>query len=399
MPGATMTTVTSILKEVYEGRIQTQYNNELVAIKRLENSSEGVIDTVGGKYVTFPLKVKRNAGISYRGERVQLAPVGQQGYAAVTVPLRYGYGRFEVTGQVMELAEANYQAFSSAMDGEMDGLKDDLRKDSCRISYGAVANGAVAYTTGTGASANQVVVNPQYLQEGMIVDLMNPTGPAVITAGVTVNAINETTKTVTLSSSVTPVAGSYFVRTGNAGQEPTGLTQIFAATGALHGLDPATQPVWAGNLINNGAAPGTPIALSEAKMIQACDTARRKGGKTSAIFTSLGVRRAYFTLLTQQRRYTDTKSYPGGFQGLPFNYGTEIPVVEDVDAPPNKMWFADESKIKVYRKRAWHFADADGNILKWVRDYDTWEGMMRQYWEIGTSQRNAHCLYDDILEG
>jgi hypothetical protein len=133
-------------------------------------------------------------------------------------------------------------------------------------------------------------------------------------------------------------------------------------------------------------------------MITACDTARRKGGKTSAIFTSLGVRRAYFNLLTQQRRYTETKSYPGGFQGLPFNYGTEIPIVEDPDAPPNRMWFLDESKIKIYRNKDWAFTTADGDILKWVRDYDLWEGMMKQYWEVGTSQRDAHVLYDDVLE-
>jgi len=95
-----------------------------------------------------------------------------------------------------------------------------------------------------------------------------------------------------------------------------------------------------------------------------------------AIFTSLGVRRAYFDLLTQDRRYTDTKAYPGGFQGLPFNYGTEIPMIEDPDAPPNKMWFVDEGKIRYYRKKDWAFADADGDVLKWVRDYDEWEGFM-----------------------
>ncbi len=135
-------------------------------------------------------------------------------------------------------------------------------------------------------------------------------------------------------------------------------------------------------------------------MIQTCDGIRTKGGgKPTVIFENLGVRRAYFNLLTQQRRYTDTKSYAGGFQGLPFNYGTEIPVVEDVDARPNRMTFLDEDKIKIYRAKAWHWMDKDGTILKWVQDFDAWQGLLRQYWEMGTAQRNSHGELRDLIEG
>jgi hypothetical protein len=213
---------------------------------------------------------------------------------------------------------------------------------------------------------------------------------------VTILTVVESTKTVTFSTSFGPTTvGHGIYRFGDRGAEPTGFWQIISPTGALHGLDPATTPIWAANSINNA---GTPNALAETKMIQACDTARRKGGKISAIFGSLGVRRSYFNLLTQQRRYTDTKSYPGGFQGLPFNYGTEIPIVEDPDAPPNTLWFAEENSLRLYRSKPWAFADADGNILKWVRDYDLYEGMMVQYWEMGTSARAHHVIYTDILE-
>ena len=101
MPGATMTTVNAMLKEIYEGRIEDQKNEEVIAVKRIESSSANVVDTVGGKYVTFPIRTRRNAGISYRAEDTALAAAGQQGYAAVQVPLKYGYGRFRVTGPVM----------------------------------------------------------------------------------------------------------------------------------------------------------------------------------------------------------------------------------------------------------------------------------------------------------
>jgi hypothetical protein len=397
-----MTTVNAGLKEVYEGKIQNQLNEEQVAMKRLERSSDGVVDTVGGKYVTFPIRTQRNAGVSYRGENSQIAPPGRQGYSAVQVPLKYGYGRFAFTGQVMDLAETNYQAFANMADEEMDRLKSDLNKDQNRIAYGHKAGNAVlAQINDTATSATHAVVDTQYLEVGQVVDVLVvatgvATGGIQSTQAVPVTITNISGVNVTFSASFgAATTGHGVYRFGNRTLEPTGLCQIVAASGQLHGLDPATTPIWASSVIANA---GTPIALTEVKMITACDTARRKGGKTSAIFTSLGVRRAYFNLLTQQRRYTETKSYPGGFQGLPFNYGTEIPIVEDPDAPPNRMWFLDESKIKIYRNKDWAFTTADGDILKWVRDYDLWEGMMKQYWEVGTSQRDAHVLYDDVLE-
>jgi len=399
---ATLTTVNAGLKEVYQGKIQNQLNDEQVAMKRLERTAEGVIDTVGGKYVTFPIRTQRNAGISYRGENAQIAPPARQGYAAVQVPLRYGYGRFAFTGQVMELAETNYQAFAEMAEEEMDRLKTDLNKDQNRIAYGHKSgNGVLAMINDTATSATHLVVDSQYLEPGQIVDVLvvatgSPTGGIASTQSTPVTIVSVTGNSVVFSASFGPsTTGHGVYRFGDRTLEPTGLSQIVAATGALHGLDPATTPIWAAQTIHNS---GTPVALAEIKMIQACDNARRKGGKTSLILTSLGVRRAYFNLLTQQRRYTDTKSYPGGFQGLPFNYGTEIPMVEDPDAPPNRAWFVQENKLRVYRNKDWYFADEDGNILKWVRDYDLWEGMMKMYWEVGTSQRNAHVLYDDILE-
>jgi len=215
---ATMTTVNAILKEVYEGQIQTQMSDEVVALKRIERTSAGVVDTVGGKYVTFPIRVRRNAGISYRAENVALAAPGRQGYAAVQIGLKYGYGRFEVTGQTMELAESNYQAFASAMDGEMDGIKRDLAKDEARITYGNVSNGAMTFINDTATSASHVVLSVQYLTIGDVVDvLIASTGSA--TGGgtaLTIDNIVESTLTVTFSASIGPTATTMAIyRTGN----------------------------------------------------------------------------------------------------------------------------------------------------------------------------------------
>lgn len=398
---ATLSTVDGILKEIYGPRIEDQLQNELIALKRIERTSDGVVETVGGKYVDFPIRVSRNTGIGNRQENEALPAAGNQGYSEVHVPLKYAYGRGRITGQVMTLAEKNVQAFASAMDEEMEGLKRDLLKDSNRQVYG---DGTGLLATVTADGANTVTVdNVQYLEVGMRIDIRNISTGALLTAtgGQNITAINPTTKVVTYDGSdVTATTSHGIFREGNfagaVSRELTGLAKIVAATGALHGVDPATQAKWAAVVKSNS---GTQRALSEGLMIETVDAVRTNGGMTSVILTGLGVRRAYFNLLTQQRRYTDTKEFAGGFTGLAFNYGKEIPVVEDVDAPFNKMYMLDESKLKVFRNKEWHFVDEDGNILKWVIDYDAFEFLMRQYWELGTSQRNAHALLSDITEG
>lgn len=391
---ATMTTVDGILKEVYGPRLINQLQNETLAIKRLEKTSDGVVETAGGKYVDFPIKVKRNTGISYRNEMEQLGNPGEQGYAEVHVPLRYGYGRLRISGQAMDLAETNYQAFASALDGEVDGLKDDLAKDSNRVAYND-SSGLMASLTDTATSATHTVDNAQYLEIGMVVDVLVRSTGATVSLALTINDI--VGLTVTFSASFTAALTHGVYRQGNYGREPSGLGSIIDDTSTLHGLAPASQRKWAATISANG---GVNRALSEALMIQTCDGIRTKSGKKpSVIFNNLGVRRAYFNLLTQQRRYTDTKEYAGGFQGLPFNYGTEIPVVEDVDARPNRMTFVYEDAITIYRTKPWHWMDKDNSIFKWVKDFDAWEALLRQYWEMGTNQRNAHGELRDLIEG
>lgn len=399
MAEATLTTVGAILKEVYGPRIEKQYVDELTALKRIERTSEGVVETVGGKYVDFPIKVRRNTGIGNRQENEQLPNAGRQGYAEVHVPLYYAYGRTRITGQTMELAETNYQAFASAMDEEMDGVKDDRLDDDARQVYG---DGTGLLTGVTADGANTVTVTTtQYLEEGERIDILVIATGAVLAADREITSIVGNVVTYD-GADVAAVAGTHgLYRQGNytaaAQREVTGFGKIIDNDTPLHGVDPATQKKWAAN-VNESV--GVPRALSEGLMIQVVDQIRiAGGGRPTVIFAGLGVRRSYFNLLVQQRRITDTKEFAGGFSGLSFSHGQEIPVVDDPKSPPNQMLFVSEPKVKVYRNKPYHFADADGNVLKWVTNYDSWEALLKQYWEIGTSQRNAHGVLRDLIEG
>ena len=107
MATTTMATVDEILKEVYEKGINDQLQSDVIALKRIEKTSEGVTHEVGGKYVRFPIRVARNHGIGARIENEALPVPRTQTYADARVQLKYLYGALELTGQTFELASAN----------------------------------------------------------------------------------------------------------------------------------------------------------------------------------------------------------------------------------------------------------------------------------------------------
>lgn len=399
---ASLTTINALLKEMYQGSLRDALQSEVIGLKRIEQTSRGVTSEVSGRYVTFPVRVRRNHGQGYRQENEQLPTAGQQGYVAPRIPLKFGYGRTRFTGQLMRLADSNAEAFANAMEREMQGLKEDVRKDSGRIFYG---NAAGTLATVTADGVNTITVdNVQYLELDMMIDVQT-------TAGVThavnrkITAINPSTKVVTYDgadASAAIVATDIVTRTGSGPvsatvfREPNGLKNIVAATGALFSVDPATEPTWAAFVDTNG---GTPRALTELLWINACDKIRIQGGKTSVIFTSLGVRRSYFNILKADRRIVAPQKFEGGFTGLSFAAGNEdIPVVADVDCPPGTSWGLEESAFTVYREADWHFADDDGSVLKWIHDFDAWEAVLRKYWEIGIDVRNHNFQVNDLIE-
>lgn len=395
--GATLTTATNILKEIYEPRIQDQMQNHLKTSKRLEQTSEGVTSEVGGKYVVFPIHVRRNHGIGARQEMEALPVAKNQGYARAQVNLAYLYGSIRLSGQSMELAEKNFQSFASVLDQEVNGVQTDLAKDMNRQVYGTSV-GVLGTVTGVNAAGVIPMTNTQYMEVGMEVDVYNSAGNTLKTtaAGATVTAV---TKNVNITIDETPaatVAGDIVVRQGNLNRETIGLDQIVDDTTTLYGINPATEGTWK-SVVNGNA--GVNRALSESLMIRMVDDIYTNGGNTTAIFTTLGVRRSYFNLLVQQRRYSNTKDFEGGFKGLVFTTDNgEIPLISDVDCQPNRMYFINEKALKIYREGDWSFMDRDGSKWQRVIGFDAYDATLFKYCQLGTHRRNTHGVAEDITE-
>lgn len=401
-----MTTVDNILKEVYEGSLRDQLQSDTVALKRIEKSSEGVTHEVGGKYVTFPIRTRRNHGIGARGEMEALPIPRTQKYEAARVKLKYLYGSLELSGQTFELAESNKQAFTSALDEEVKGLREGLAKDVNRQVYGT-AKGVLATANTVGTTTTFVCSDAEaiYLEEGMFVDVFT-SADAVRVADVEITALSSsggaTTVTFTPAAGAATASGDYLTRDNSRDKEKTGFKEVISNTGTLYNINPSTVGVWKSTVNGNS---GTNRPLSEGLMIKMVDDIRKLGGGTpTVIFANMGVRRAYFSLLVQQRRYSNTQEFEGGFKGLAFTTDNgEIPMVSDTDCQGNRMYFVNEKEIKLYEANDWSFMNRDGSnwqrVITSAGSFDAYSATLFKYCELGTHRRNAHGLLSDITEG
>lgn len=408
---ASLATVAVLLKEVYEPKMRKQLNDDVVALRRVERSSDGIETTVGGRYVTFPIKTRRNSGIGARNELEALPVAGQQGNAAGRVGLKYLYGAIRLSGQTFELANKNFQAFTNVLEQEIDGLKTDLAKDQNRQVYGD-GSGAIATcaTAGAGVNTFAIGINPltNYVQMDEQIDIIAAAnivaGTPILASNRKVTGINLATGIITFDGAVvTTGVGDIMTRTGNINREWTGFQKIIAATGTLYNLDPTVEPVWKAE-VDGAGTPAAPRALSEGLMISMADRIRANGGRVTAIFSNLGVRRAYYNLLSSQRQYVNTKEFTGGFNGLAFTTDAgEIPFVVDVDAPKQTQYFVNEKELTLYREGDWSWMNRDGSM--WNRvvtaagTFDAYEALMYQYSEIGCHRRNTHGVIQNITEG
>lgn len=418
----TMAVVDNILKEVYEDKLRDQLQSDVLTLRRVEKTSEGVSEDVGGKYVRFPIRTSRNHGMGARREYEALPTARTQGYASAQVNLAYLYGSIQLTGQTFELAERNPQSFASALQAEVNGLKEGLAKDMNRQVYGTSLGVLVTADDSLAGDAHSttemVVLNRDaiYMEVDMYVDLWNaslaafdPNGPFVIT-NIVDNGGGDSTLTFTPAASEAVADTDTFRRQGSSidattGKEIIGFREIIDDSNTLFNIAPASVPVWKSEVDSNS---GTNRALTEGRMIQMVDRIRVNGARPSVIFTSLGVRRSYFNLLSQQREFVNTKTFTGGFEGLAFaGAGGEIPLIEDVDCPSNRMFFVSEKELKLYQAGDWSFMNRDGS--NWQRVvgqtggtinyFDAYTSMMFKYCQLGTHRRNAHGVIEDLTEG
>ena len=355
------------------------------------------IDFVGNDF-RMPLRTSRNQGTGPRGESSTLPAPGKQGYQYITDGLKYFYGLFNITGPLLKASDSNEGAFRKALQAEMEGLTDDLKRHVNLQAYGS-GNGVLAtITTGT-TSATQPVDTTIYFQGGEYVDIYDSTLTTYRgSASLSVVSINRSGLTLVLSSSIATTTGDVLIRASSdsvsatpnndKGQAINGLNNIVSATGALHGLNPATagQSFWSSQSIAAASA-----VVGDSLLRQLKDGIGFESGNDTdtVLITTRGIRNRYANTLTALKRFNDAQSVTlhGGFQALMFD---ETPMVIDDHCPLGTVFALNTQAMFWSQMSDWEWMDKDGDVLKWEPRLDRYVGVIFKYCNLGTWARNRH---------
>lgn len=392
-------TLSGVLKDVYLGSVVEQLNNEVLIPQRIGRETQ----EFSGNQVVLSVHKQRSSGVFARGENVAFANPGAQLYAKPVYDIKALYGRLRITGLGKVKTANQAGAFLRVLEGEINGLRNDLKMDMARQLYG---DGTARISSGEASASTTVDIRPiaggatntseplakGEIYIGMIIDIGTQANPVSQSSGLDVTDVNVATGQITVSAATTMTSGTHFIfRQGNAAAssvsyEIDGLSRVLpTAANTFGGIDAsAAGNGWWDNKRINAAG-----ALTLDLMTQAVNTVTVAGGDTSAMISSPGIQRALFNLLQPQVRYMEPTVIHGGFKTLDY-FGQ--PFIADRQAPFGKVLFLDEKHLKMFDTGDWAWLDEDGNILKWVVGFDAWEAVLAKYCNLGAQRRNTQLL-------
>lgn len=393
-------TLSGVLKDVYLGSVVEQLNNEVLIPQRIGRESQEFV----GNQVVVSVHRQRSAGVFARGENVQFANPGAQLFAKPVYDIKALYGRIRITGLGKVKTASQAGAFLRVLEGEVNGMRNDLKMDLARQLYG---DGTARICSGNAAAANVIDIRPiagggtntaeplrkGEIYVGMQIDGGTLAAPTTRFADRGVTNVDVANAQITIDgAAVTMTSGTDFIfRQGNAAAssvsyEIDGLQKVMpTAANTFGGIDASA----AGNSYWDNLRINASGALTLDLMTQAVNTVTVAGGDTSGMISSPGIQRALFNLLQPQVRYTEPMSLHGGFKALDY-FGQ--PFIADRQAPFGKVFFLDEKFLKMFDTGDWAWLDEDGNILKWVVGYDAWEAVLAKYCNLGATRRNVQLL-------
>lgn len=398
MAGATLSTLTKILKEYYLPPVRDQINNEIVVLSRWDVNNKDLV----GLQANVPLHTARSGGIGARPELGTLPAATNQSYDKAVYDLKYLYGRIQVSGPSLQKSKNSAGAFLEAYKSELDGIKNDLMNDLARQFYGD-GKGQIAQCGASGPSTTVTLASAEpirkgFLYVGQVVDIGTAADPDTLVAATTITDVNEATPSITIGTSITVTAANFIYLAGNTSatdatvvyEIDNGLQKLVSdAANTVGGINAATSKYW------DNQRDATGGALTEANMMKNWNQVRIRGGRPSIVLGSFGLQRTYWTALTGQRQYVEPTKLRGGFQVLEFQ---GQPFVADRHAPYGKLFMLDESHLMVFSPADWDFLARDGQAVKWVQNTDAFQSVLFRYINIGTDRRNVQLVMNGLTD-
>jgi hypothetical protein len=272
----------------------------------------------------------------------------------------------------------------------------DLKKVMNEDAYND-GTSVVATITGAGTTYTVDVDTTRHLDVGYWVDRYNTALDTFVSGPHEVTAIDPKGREVELSGTVTtPTADEKLVRSSYNSVEGSnnglnkaynGLTNIVSDSGTLHGVDPATYPIWKSSVTDAGAE-----TITEDFIRDVCDDIGYNTGSDEGLTALItrGIRNDYAATLTSFKRFNDATATTlrGGFKALMFD--DELPMIVDDDVQNGTAYFLNIPYMFWASASDWEWMDQDGAVLNRVPNQDAYEATLFSYKQLGTTQRHRH---------
>jgi hypothetical protein len=370
-------------------------------------SSAENIDFVGNQF-QIPLKASRNQAVGFRSENETLPAPGASKYTYLTEPMRYAYGLFNITGQLMKASESNEGAFKVAFKAEMEDTVLTSKIDHNRAAFGDGSGSfAAVRTNAAGGVATVDVSSTINFRGGEIIDFVNAAG-TVISPAHTVTAVSRSARTITFAP-VTVAAltatthlivrassdSTIAISNNSQNREIQGLKSL-VDTATLHGVNPANYPFWKSyvNPVNG--------AISDSVIRDGLDTVGFESGLETAgndfaLVTTRGIRRRYADTLISVKRFTnaDSVNLHGGFKTLQFD---EHPIFTDDQCDLGYLYGLNLKDFFWSQLSDWEWMEEDGKVLKWEARKDRYTAVLFKYCQLGMTRRNGSFKLTGITD-
>ena len=412
------------LTEKVAPTIKTQLPNEVKLLKRFDEADDV---QWSGRECVQRITVNRNRGVYFTAEGGQPPVGGNMQYEAFRIPMRYVHGGIRYTKQ-SELASKN-QPGPSMLKQELKGMMDALKRQHSFAIMGdgrgvrALINGDPGTGTtltldspGGFAGANH---GNRYLNEGDYIVAINP-ATGLLRAGGTryITARNAAGTTVTVSAAIDAAWADNDIICKAYGSDASinirdtdwqhphmgimGMIDNGTYVNQYFGLSRTTFPILQATRFGTTSAPVG--ALSADVMQRAIDVVSQvSGGTTNEIWCHLDTRRAYLTIMEQDRRYQagDLMRPNAGTVAASgkdsLKFGPDITIHTDGDFPYGFMIGLDTSECQKYTLLDGEWANDTGSIWRAVSgQVDTLEATWRSYVNYGYFQPNKSWRLDGI---
>lgn len=403
--GANISNLSAILKEFYLGPIINQLNNEILAVELFQKAQ---VDWQG-KRAIIPVKTARNTGVGFLAESGTLPTAGNQTYQDLLVTARFIYGRFSVTGPVIEAAKTSAGAFVQAIDSEMTGLTDDVKNASNKAMFdggqvigyvwqkqnaatfqyaGATSNAdGTAFTLGGATTTAKLVQMDTFADVGVATRVNSVSSTQIVFNA----AIDTSAVPAGVALAVVLPAASILKYNTAAGWdlEPNGIMSNLSSP-SHYGVDRTTatgSPILQG--VHKVVDPSTDVysTLTLRSMQAVIDEINLQSGDKPDLILCADSMKVEYTALLQgvgaQNLLVPTDKNSDGYAGFERIFYNGLEIKSSRHCPKGLFFFLSSKlawKLAVLGEGG--FMDQDGSVLFRVANTDAYEGTYRWYYNL-----------------